>query len=205
MTRHHPAVRAVSGLVVAAALGVGLAGCGGDSDGAEQVASLDGAAGGGDSADTTAASLSEADQRQALLDFAECMREHGVDMPDPSFDGQGGVIQVGEMGGDPDVFAEAQAACQPLLEDAMGSFTPNPEQEAQMREQALAFARCMREHGVDFPDPTFGDDGTVVVAVGDSGHDPNDPEVRAAMEACQAEMGSGPLAVPAGAAAGSQP
>ena len=29
--------------------------------------------------------------KQAMLDFARCMRQHGVDMPDPKFDERGGV------------------------------------------------------------------------------------------------------------------
>ena len=30
-----------------------------------------------------------------------------------------------------------------------------------MREQMLEFAECMRDHGIDMPDPVFGDDGRV--------------------------------------------
>jgi hypothetical protein len=45
----------------------------------------------------------------------------------------------------------------------------------------LAFAECMREHGIDFPDPQF-DGGAVMV--GGPGIDPEDPEFQAAQEAC---------------------
>jgi hypothetical protein len=71
-----------------ALLGLGLAlalvGCGGSPDG-DRVASLSGAGATG----TTRAPANGAsrDPEQAALAFARCMREHGVDMPDPTDDG----------------------------------------------------------------------------------------------------------------------
>jgi hypothetical protein len=48
------------------------------------------------------------------------------------------------------------------------------------QDQALAFARCMRENGVpDFPDP----DAEGRFSEGE--HDPDDPALRAAQEACR--------------------
>ena len=46
--------------------------------------------------------------RKAMLDFARCMREHGVDMPDPKFDGDGGVMM--QVGGPASAVAEQDAA-----------------------------------------------------------------------------------------------
>ena len=58
-----------------------LGACGGSSPSA-QVASLAGSQSGADATTTTtAAATSEADAQQAMLDFAQCMREHGIDMP----------------------------------------------------------------------------------------------------------------------------
>ena len=37
----------------------------------------------------------------------------------------------------------------------MGDFEIDPEREAEMREELLAFSECMREHGIDMPDPVF--------------------------------------------------
>ena len=34
------------------------------------------------------------------------------------------------------------------------------EARQEMQDAALAFARCMRQHGVDMPDPTFTDNGS---------------------------------------------
>jgi hypothetical protein len=51
---------------------------------------------------------------------------------------------------------------------------------AARQDQALAFARCMRENGVpDFPDP----DAEGRFSEGE--HDPDDPALRAAQEACR--------------------
>ena len=50
-----------------------------------------------------------------LLAYAECMRDNGVDMPDPDFSSGGGVIDLGAIGGED--FEAAEAACSPLLAD----------------------------------------------------------------------------------------
>ena len=36
-----------------------------------------------------------------------------------------------------------------------------------MQEEMLAFAECMREHGIDMPDPVFSEDGRVEAQSGD--------------------------------------
>src|SRR5206468_7658682 len=107
--------------------------------------------------------------QDAALAFARCMRQHGVDMPDPSFNdnGNGGggfaIKQGGPASGarpDDAIFQAAQTACQPILDKAEQDMPrPSPEEEAKMRDQALKFARCMRQHGIDMPDPTFDDSG----------------------------------------------
>lgn len=61
--------------------------------------------------------------------------------------------------------------------------------EGTAEEQALAFAQCMRDNGVDFPDPTVDADGNPSFegAFGRSeegGFDPGDTSFRDAMEAC---------------------
>ena len=70
-----------------------------------------------------------------MLEFSECMRDHGIDMPDPQFEGEGGGGGMIEMTADPDNegFQEAQEACQPILEGAMGEIELDPEQEAELR------------------------------------------------------------------------
>jgi hypothetical protein len=200
--------RAVNTAAILFAAGL-LAACGGGGDaGSPEVASLD------DESSTTATSEgsggsepSAADREEALLDFAECMREHGIDMPDPqiSQDGGGGILIQQEEGSgmDPESeeFQAAEEACEPILEDAAGDIQLDPEQEAEMREQLLEFAQCMRDHGIDMPDPVFGEDGRVEIQANGPGADGDpreDEDFQAAQEEC-GQGGFGPMA-PAGSA-----
>jgi hypothetical protein len=103
-------------------LGLALAACGGSPDG-DRVASLSGA--GATGATSAPANGAAKDPEQAALAFARCMREHGVDMPDPTDDG-GLVVrkQAGQgRSGGPDPgsseFQAADRACAHHL-DAIG-------------------------------------------------------------------------------------
>lgn len=126
------------------------------------------------------------DPDEAFREYTACMREQGVEMPDTQT--EGGVISIG--GGnavDFEAFEEAAAECEPILEAAFGEFELSPEQEAEMMDQELAFAQCMRDNGVDWPDPS-GDNGTMI-ELGDD----FDPEtINAAIETCTADtVGAG--------------
>jgi len=142
------------------------------------------------------------DPEEAMLDYVECMREHGIDMPDPE-PGGGIAMQVGEGENNPADLQEAEDACQPLLEAAAGVIEIDPEREAEMREQMLAYAECMREHGIEMPDPQFGDNGRVEIQLGDPAGDGADLDVadyETANEACgQAGPGIAIAAGPDGA------
>jgi hypothetical protein len=167
---------------------------------------------------TTTVKKSKAEAKQEMQDaalaFARCMRQHGVDMPDPTFDDSGGGGMMIKQGGpasstgarpDDATMKAAQTACQPILDKAQQDMPrPSPAEEAKMRDQALKFAKCMRDHGVDMPDPTFDDNGGMRIEVngggsagGGSGPVSNssgngaapkppgeDPKMDAAMKAC---------------------
>lgn len=191
---------------------LGLAACGESSNGSRDVASLDGH----DQSSTTAKAgkkareVSEQEREDAMLDFAKCMREHGVDMPDPSSNGNGlsvitsgtvsaeggaGSGEPGEIQLDPKI-EEASKACDPILKDVFGDAPQmSPEDEAKLRDQQLAYAKCMREHGIDMPDPKVSVDGnSVQISVGspDGGAlsvDPAGSEFTEANKACQSELG----------------
>lgn len=159
------AVLAATTVVVALSVGA----CGGGGGHGNGVASLADA-----HTTTTVKKKSKAAAKQEMQDaalaFAKCMREHGVDMPDPTFDDNGGgfaIRQSGPAGGPNDATAQAaQQACQPIMDKAQQDMPrPSPEEEAKARDQALKFAKCMREHGIDMPDPTFDDQGHVRIQV----------------------------------------
>jgi hypothetical protein len=171
-------------------LGLALAACGGSPDG-DRVASLsgDGATG------TTNSTAKDADKdpQQAALDFARCMREHGVNMPDPEVDDQGRIrVRIGAGGGgerpDPKKLEAAQQACGSLMGGGDGDRQLDPAE----RDAMVAFARCMREHGIDMPDPTG--DGLMLRRDGDQGPDPDSEKFRQAEQACDhhlANLGRG--------------
>jgi hypothetical protein len=167
--------------VLGLGLALALAACGGSPDG-DRVASLsDGGATGTTKGTGNAAAK---DPQQAALDFAKCMREHGIDMPDPQVDEQGRVrVRVGGRGGgvrpDPKKLDEAQKACGGL----MGGGGDGPGQiDPEERDAMVAFARCMREHGIDMPDPTG--DGLVMRRDDDGGPDPSSEQFQEAEKAC---------------------
>jgi hypothetical protein len=199
-----------------------LAACGSAAANDREVASLSTAFGDATGpGDTTGDSSGEAtdttgvvDPSDAPLKYAKCMREHGVDMPDPQISEDGGVmIAIGGPGSgqgddsgnepDPKEMEAANKACQHFMEDAATGFDPpSEEDQKKMQEQALAFAKCMRDHGIDMPDPQFSaDGGGFSISLGSSpaggtlGNAPpvdvNDDEFKAANEACGGPGGGG--------------
>jgi hypothetical protein len=118
------------------------------------------------------------DPQQRGLQFAKCMREHGIDMPDPNPDGNQG-IPLG-AGTDPrgEKFKSAQEACReysPFSTNAPGASDPK------FAEARLKFAACMREHGVDWPDPRPSGSGPQMIGPELT----DDPDFQPAMAACQ--------------------
>ena len=149
--------------LLAAGLATGAA-CGGSGSGSNDgVASIKTASDKSSDADDvpTRTTRSKKNPEDAMLEFARCMREHGVDMPDPDTSGGPGVVTFKAGGSasagtkiDADMrqFQEAHEACKDLMGD-VGPISMTPEQQQEMQDQALAFSRCMREHGVNMPDP----------------------------------------------------
>lgn len=190
---------AVHGLLTLLLVG-GAAACGGGDDGSDDVATLGAEADDprDEARDGSGEELTDAEREDAMLEFTECMREHGVEMPDPQQGGGGGFAITNEVNGpgDAEAFEAAQEACGEILDDAFGERPQlSPEEEAEMRDNMLAFAECMREHGIDMPDPEFGTEGggfsvRVEASSGaDRGPRPDDEEFQEAQEACQGELG----------------
>jgi hypothetical protein len=165
----------LAGLVGALALTLGVAACGGGGK-ANGVASLNGA-----NKPTATTTASSSDPRQAMLNFARCMRQHGINVPDPK---PGGGIEIkgsgGPGGAKPDdlKFKAAQQACNKYLPNGGQPTKPNPQEQQQM----LAFARCMRQHGINIPDPS--PNGGIEMR-GVPGVNPDSPTFQAAQQACQ--------------------
>ncbi len=196
-------------ILMAVALAVATAGCGGSPSADAQVASANGTE--GVKAKAKDAATKKADAEKAGLEFARCMREHGVDMPDPKSGPDGnGFIMVGPSAatatatatatagepiageGLPEEFKEADEACRHLLDDLIQDGGPPMDAEAQ--DKALKFAKCMREHGVDMPDPDFsGGGGGFSIRIGGEGGgiDPGSQTFQDAQKACGGMFGPG--------------
>jgi hypothetical protein len=135
---------------------------------------------------------------EGALRFAKCMRDHGVDMPDPKRDSNGGIqLQMGSRGlgrakiDDPKMKA-AQSACQKYMESGGGP-PLDPAQQAKLQDAFVAYAGCMRGKGIDMPDPKVGSHGVemrIVKGQGGPGKGlttgpaPDSPAFKAADKVC---------------------
>jgi hypothetical protein len=138
-----------------------------------------------------AAADQQAKMKQSMLSFARCMRENGIDMPDPTFEGNRVTMRAGGPGkrDDPAKMKAAERACA-KYRDAIKPPEVSPEKAAEFKKGALANAKCMREHGVDMPDPTFDSNGGARVDL-KGGIDPDSAKFRKAQEACRSVGGIG--------------
>ncbi|SFW62218.1 hypothetical protein [Amycolatopsis australiensis] len=163
--------------IFAAALGAALllGGCGAKPDDGSKVASISTPP---KSGGPTAADNSGKSDEDKMRDFAKCMREHGVDMPDPkpAGDGKGMSIAIQGDGADKGKIDAAQSACKHLMPNGGELKPPSAEELDKMRKDA----KCMREHGVDMPDPDPSGKGTM--RIGGEGQDPK--KLEEAAKAC---------------------
>jgi hypothetical protein len=164
----------------------------------------------GSGAGTTPTPEASADPEDAIFAFTECMREHGIDMPDPEIvqneDGAGGGGMTFRRGIDEagpgeapnfdpnsQEFQEAQEACQEHLDGfAAGPGGDAPELSEEEQQAMLDFAQCMRDHGIDMPDPQLNGPGFHIAGPGDEDEgpafDPMSEEFQAAEEACREHL-----------------
>ena len=166
---------------------VALSGCSGGGKGTNGVATA------GGTAKPSASASPSVSAEEASLKFAQCMRAHGVDMPDPETNGRGGVSIMIRGGASPQVVQRAQKACEKYM-PRLGRSGPG-KLDAAAQDRALKFAQCMRDHGVDMPDPDFSGGGVRIRANGGGkntlgqGPNPNDPTFQKAIKACRSLLG----------------
>jgi len=147
-----------------------------------------------------ASDTSNQDPEAQMRAFAQCMRDHGIEMKDPEIvkDENGGTktkVEIGPgpsgapkgSGGGPapgdEKFKKSEEECRHLMPQGgdLGD-GPTPEDEENMRN----FAKCMRENGVEnFPDPQPGGG----IAIGpENGINPDDPAFKEAEKKCEELM-----------------
>jgi hypothetical protein len=169
-----------------------LAACGGGAaaSGNNGVASL--------TADQSGSTTSTTvDPEKAAQDFTQCMRDHGVEMSDPTVDANGNVrpgrpTNLPEPGqgtasnGDSALrqkMGDAFSACRDKL--AGTTFGFDQADQTQIQDQLLKLAACLREQGFDVADPNFSnppDPGSGGRFRGPLGLDFQDPKVQAALQ-----------------------
>ena len=118
---------------------------------------------------------------------ARCMRAHGVsNFPDPESDGGNSVsasvgsstITIAGIAFSGPAFERGEKLCNPL---GLGTGPP-PISEA-TKQKLIAFAECMRRHGLNqWADPTFPPGGGIMQGGGP--YNRSDPKVQSAAAAC---------------------
>jgi hypothetical protein len=197
------AVRAVSACVLAGSLAVALSACGASGSSASA------------SSGSGSGSSSSSSRYQARLKFAECMRQHGVNVPDPS--ASGAIGGGGGPGGGPDAgpgeafkqaqqspnFQSAIKACASLRAKAFQFANITAAQRQQFHQDAVKFAECMRSHGIDIPDPTTNGQGGFGIFRDLKGSvQTNSPAFQSAMQACVSNLPFRPGGGPGGPGGG---
>jgi hypothetical protein len=145
---------------------------------------------------TTGSSSSSAPKSSgisAAYKFSACMRAHGVSsFPDPIVHSSPGQQSVGiritpTISGSPQ-FKSAQKACNSIM-PGPGSPAQQAAQQRVHAQHLLAFARCVRAHGLpSFPDPTAqGQINPQMLAA--AGVDLHAPNVISAARACVGASG----------------
>jgi hypothetical protein len=185
-------------MIILSVLALVLAACGTTSD--SEVATLEDT---GTTVPQSSADQQDGDAEEALLTFARCMRDNGVpEFPDPELD-QNGNLRIfgggggpGQLGADRSTLEAAFDECGDLIEGLISEVFRNIDQ-SQFQDNFLEFAACMRDQGIDMPDPDFSGgfgpgQGGGRGLFGDI--DPQDPAFQEAAEECQGifEGGFGP-------------
>jgi hypothetical protein len=122
--------------------------------------------------------------------YSACMRNHGVaDFPDPVVTQSSGhtsvSIHISQADGTSPQFKTAQQACRSILPaPSNADIAAQAQQQRIHGQELLAFARCLRNHGINgFPDPNA--QGLLSVQmIQAAGIDLTAPQVRTAGLAC---------------------
>jgi hypothetical protein len=123
------------------------------------------------------------DEERAMVQWAQCMRSHGVNVPDP---GSGPTTGAVAQPGDEQQVQAAENACKKYMPNGRKQGrSPDPKQLDAMAK----FTQCMRDHGIPMQDPTAnGGTGKVISEQAGSGPDPNSDQFKQAQKDCQKYM-----------------
>jgi hypothetical protein len=128
----------------------------------------------------TGANPAPSSAQDRALAFSRCMRDNGVpNFPDPTVNEEGGVGLTVPDGTDRATVDRAMEACRQYQPDGGEPTKLDPQRLEQLR----AYAKCMRENGIEnLPDPT---DQGIQVDGNTSGIDPASAAYQAADKVCR--------------------
>ncbi|MGO1056794.1 hypothetical protein [Crossiella sp. CA198] len=154
-----------------------LAACGGEDKG-DGPASLNGGNGKGN--EQKAGDEAPKDPKEAMLKFAKCMRDNGIDMPDPD-PNSGGIAAQRMDETNMEKFEKANKACEKFAPKS--NYNPNDPAEKDKRAKQN---KCLRENGLDIKESGEGQGGMITL-------DGDKEKIEKAMKACGMGMaGSAP-------------
>ena len=105
------------------------------------------------------------DPQEAALAWAKCMRENGIDVPDPEVDDGGGLTirpgrrRPGARRHRLREVPEGAGGMRRALRRLRAGRRSRTSSARSCRRRCSSSLRCMREHGVDMPDPEFSGEG----------------------------------------------
>lgn len=131
----------------------------------------------GTTAGSDAAATSGGNDDANRVKLAQCMRDHGIDVPD----------DAGASGARPDlknldmdkIRSLIQGDCKQYAQGSFGNLSDGQRQEFQ--DAAQSFLQCVRDRGVDVPDPS-GSGG------GRANFNQDDPAFKKAAQACRSKL-----------------
>jgi hypothetical protein len=175
-------LRAFGWCILAVALVIGLSACGSSS------------ASSGSSSAAGSSVSSSSSRYQARLNLAKCMRAHGVNVPDPPATGGIGANGPGPSAGvlralqsSPNTQSALQA-CAQYRSQAFPFASNNSAQRAQFQQELVKFARCMRSHNIDIPDPSTSGSGGFGLQLKIPSSQRNSPAFQSAFQACRSTL-----------------
>lgn len=96
----------------------------------------------------------EGKKADQALEHRKCLREHGLDVPEPKPGEEGVGLTIGGDGVSKEKMEKAFKACKDKGGAGMGKELTQAE-----KDKMIKYAQCMRKNGFDMPDPEFGGGG----------------------------------------------
>ena len=107
---------------------------------------------------------SELTDEEIVTRFTACIREHGLNVPDPEVNADGTINFAALRASFAQAFSgnlrsidavKVREDCGPLLALATFAQPRSTEDEIELQDRLLEFTECLRDAGIDVPDPDF--------------------------------------------------